>query len=86
MYIPVPSGITQDTWITSLEILPSEPAVVHHICVFFKPHTDDVKYNTPVWADRPRDDQGYAEAKAAGNNAHLRRASPPAATEMKDAM
>jgi len=29
--------------------------VTHHICVYFKPHTDDVKYNVPVWADRPRD-------------------------------
>jgi len=68
MFITVPSGITKDTWFTSLEIRPSEPAVTHHICVFFKPHTDDVKYNTPVWADRPRDDQGYAEEKAAGIN------------------
>jgi hypothetical protein len=68
MYITVPSGITQDTWITSMEIRPSEPSVTHHICVFFKKHTDDVKYNSPVWADRPRDDQGYAEEKSAGIN------------------
>ncbi|MBZ5674035.1 MAG: thiol-disulfide isomerase [Acidobacteriia bacterium] len=67
-FITVPSGITKDTWITSMEIRPSEPSVTHHICVYFKPHTDDVKYNTPVWADRPRDDQGNALPEAAGIN------------------
>jgi len=67
-YITVPSGITKDTWITSMQVRPSELAVTHHICVFFKPHTDDVKYNTPVWSDRPRDDSGSALAEAAGVN------------------
>src|SRR5215469_9868426 len=59
-FITVPSGITEDTWITSMQIRPSELAVTHHICAFFKPHTSDVKYNTPVWSDRPRDDDGIA--------------------------
>ena len=67
-YITVPSGITQDTWVTSMEIRPSEPSVTHHICVYFKPHTADVKYNEPVWAPRPRDDQGRALPEAAGVN------------------
>ncbi|PWU01492.1 MAG: thiol-disulfide isomerase [Terriglobia bacterium] len=67
-YVIVPSGITQDTWITSMEIRPSEPSITHHICVFFKPHTDDVKYNEPVWADRERDDNGSAVPSAAGVN------------------
>jgi hypothetical protein len=67
-FITVPSGITQDTWITSMEIRPSEPSITHHICVYFKPHTDDVQYNTPVWADRPRDDNGSALPSAAGVN------------------
>jgi hypothetical protein len=68
MFITVPSGLKQDTWITSLQVRPSEPSVTHHICVFFKAHTDDVKYNTPVWADRPRDDSGSALESAAGIN------------------
>ena len=68
MFITVPSGLEKDTWVSSLEVRPSEPAVTHHICVFFRPHTDDVQYNTPVWADRPRDEQGYAPADAAGIN------------------
>ena len=67
-FITVPSGITQDTWITSMQVKPSAPEVTHHICVFFRPHTADVKYNTPVWADRPRDEEGYASASAAGLN------------------
>jgi hypothetical protein len=67
-YITVPSGIEKDTWITSMEIRPSEPAVTHHLCVFFKPHTADVVYNKPVWADRPRDENGSALASAAGPN------------------
>ena len=56
MYVTVPSGIKEDTWVTSMEIRPSEPSVTHHICVYFRPHTADVQYNTPVWDARPRDD------------------------------
>ena len=67
-YITVPSGVTKDTWITSMQIHPSEPSVTHHICVYFKPHTADVQYNTPVWYDRPRDDSGAALESAAGIN------------------
>jgi hypothetical protein len=76
-YITVPSGITEDTWITSMEIRPSELAVTHHICVFFKPHTPDVVYNRPIWSDRPRDDNGSALASAAGANG---RGIPPSTT------
>jgi hypothetical protein len=67
-YITVPSGLKEDTWITSMEIRPSELAVTHHICVFFKPHTEDTQYNTPVWADRPRDERGRTPAEASGTS------------------
>lgn len=76
-YITVPSGISEDTWVTSMEIRPGEPAVTHHICVYFRPHTPDVKYNTPVWSDRPRDDSGSALPAAAGANG---RGIPPSVT------
>lgn len=76
-YITVPSGITKDTWITSMEIRPSEPSVTHHICVYFKPHTSDVAYNTPFWYDKPRDEDGSALASAAGANG---RGIPPPVT------
>jgi hypothetical protein len=67
-YITVPSGFTEDTWITSLQIRPSELSVTHHICVFFKPHTPDVKYNVPYWYDRKRDETGAALESEAGLN------------------
>ncbi len=67
-YITVPSGIKEDTWVTSMEIRPSELAVTHHICVFFKPHTPETQYNAPVWADRPRDERGLTPAEEAGLN------------------
>lgn len=67
-YITVPSGIKEDTWVTSMEIRPSELAVTHHICVFFKPHTPETQYNAPVWADRPRDEKGLTPAEEAGLN------------------
>lgn len=67
-YITVPSGITQDTWVTSMQIRPSQPSVTHHICVFFKPHTPDVKYNVPYWYDRKRDENGSAVKEDAGIN------------------
>jgi hypothetical protein len=38
MYLTVPSGFTKDTWVTSIEILPGDPAVVHHAGVFVRPH------------------------------------------------
>jgi len=76
-YITVPSGITQDTWVTSIEVRPSEPTVTHHICVYFKPHTPDVVYNKPVWYDRERDETGNAVPAAAGVNG---RGIPPSIT------
>jgi hypothetical protein len=67
-YITVPSGFKEDTWVTSMEIRPSEPSVTHHICVYFKPHTEGTEYNKPVWSARPRDEKGVAPAEAAGAN------------------
>ena len=65
-YVTLPSGFKEDTWVTSMEIRPSEPAVTHHICLYFKPHTEATQYNTPVWADRPRDEKGRTPAAEAG--------------------
>ena len=56
--IIVPGGFTKDTWVTSVEIKPSDLQVTHHICIGFVPHRNDVQYYTPVWADKPRDDEG----------------------------
>jgi hypothetical protein len=54
----MPSGITKDTWVTSMEIKPSEFAVTHHICVSFIPHRSDVVYGVPIWRDVQRDEKG----------------------------
>ena len=56
--IMVPSGLTKDTWITSMELLPADRSVTHHICVAFKPHTPDVAYYVPTWTDKVRDADG----------------------------
>src|SRR5437667_8580138 len=56
--IVVPSGFTKDTWITSMELKPTDISVTHHICINFRPHTPDVQYYTPAWNDKPRDEEG----------------------------
>jgi hypothetical protein len=56
-WVAVPSGFTKDMWVTSIQIKPEHPEVTHHMCVAFKPHTADVKYNDPFWIDRERDEE-----------------------------
>jgi len=56
----MPTGFTKDTWVTAMQILPSAPAVVHHICVGFAPHREGVQYGRALWTTRERDDQGAA--------------------------
>ena len=48
-WIPVPSGFTKDTWVTSIEVLPEQIPVTHHICLSFRPHTPDVKYGVSIF-------------------------------------
>jgi len=59
-WVTVPSGFTKDMWVTSIQIKPEHPEVTHHMCLAFKPHTPDVKYNEPFWVDRDRDEEGAA--------------------------
>ena len=58
--VTVPTGFTEDTWVTSVQIKPEHPEVAHHICSGFNPHTPDVKYFQPIWADKVRDEEGSA--------------------------
>ncbi len=46
----LPTGLTRDTWITSIEVRPGNRRVVHHVAVFFRPHDPKVKYGEPVTA------------------------------------
>jgi|RhiMetdeSRZDD1v2_1073273.scaffolds.fasta_scaffold107445_3 hypothetical protein len=58
--LAVPSPFTEDTWVTSIEILPSDHSTVHHLCFGFQPHRDDIVYNRYEWAEIPRDEYGAA--------------------------
>jgi hypothetical protein len=58
--VAIPSGFTEDTWITSVEIKPQHPEVTHHMCVSFTPHRADAKYFAPIWRDKSRDADGSA--------------------------
>ena len=55
----VPSGFTKDTWVTSMEILPDNLEVTHHICFRFMPHRPDDVHNVYEWRrDVQRDEKG----------------------------
>jgi len=58
MTLYTPTGFTKDTWVTSVEIKPSELGVTHHICVSFVPHRPDIVYNKFLWVDKQRDETG----------------------------
>jgi len=92
MTLATPAGFTKDTWITSVEIKPSELAVTHHICVSFVPHRPDTVYNTLLWVDKQRDDTGVevppaerksvrptADGKGIVVGTRIRNNAPPAA-------
>ena len=44
----VPGGFAKDTWVTSIEVLPSQLAVTHHVCLSYVQHSPDVPYNVPM--------------------------------------
>ncbi len=56
--VVVPSGLTKDTWVTSMEVKPSNYAVTHHICARLVAHSPNVEYYKPYWSDKPRDKDG----------------------------
>ena len=79
--IIVPSGFTKDTWITSLEIRPTDPAVVHHVVVSFRPHNPNVKYGVQEAPAKPRDENGdqINRRKASDEIVRLGRQNPSGA-------
>jgi hypothetical protein len=56
--IAFPAPFKEDTWVTSVEILPSVPAVVHHMCFGFQRHRPTTPYNLYEWMEVPRDEEG----------------------------
>ena len=62
--VAVPFPVKQDAWITSLQVLPGEPSVVHHICVVIRKHDPKTVYNRFEWQDVPRDAKGVETEKS----------------------
>ena len=56
--IAFPSPFKEDTWVTSVEILPGTPAVVHHMCFGFQTHRATTPYDEYQWMEVPRDEDG----------------------------
>jgi hypothetical protein len=79
--ITIPSGFTKDTWVTSIEIKPSDLTVTHHLCISFSPHRPNLPYYRWSWSESPRDDEGVATDKGAtAGGAGQLRTQPGAAT------
>ena len=79
MWVVIPSPFKEDTWVTSVELRPSNPVVTHHMCLAFMPHREGTNYNTPVWQDKARDEKGDEIDQRAGSGFSDRAASagPP---------
>ncbi len=56
--IALPAPFKTDTWVTSMEILPGDMSVVHHICFSFEKHQPTTVYNRYEWVQVPRDETG----------------------------
>jgi mono/diheme cytochrome c family protein len=56
--IAFPAPFKEDTWVTSVEIMPGVPAVVHHLCFGFQKHKPTTPYGEYQWMEVPRDDNG----------------------------
>jgi len=67
--VAMPSGFTSDTWVTSIEIRPSERSVAHHICFGVRAHREGVAYYTPVANVIARDSDGAALPRGRGSAA-----------------
>jgi hypothetical protein len=56
----MPSGLTSDTWVTSVQIKPEFPEVTHHLCIGYIPHNPAYRYGVAYWTDKERDADGSA--------------------------
>jgi hypothetical protein len=68
-WIIVPGNFKEDTWVTSVEVKPSEVAVTHHVCLAYIPHHPDTKYFSASARQVPRDDDGVEIARGRGAGA-----------------
>ena len=54
----LPTGLTKDTWIASIEARPGNRRVVHHVAVSFRRRDASVKYGEPQAQVKLRDENG----------------------------
>lgn len=59
--LAIPSPFKEDTWVTSVQILPGAPSVVHHLCFDFHNHKPTTPYNVYEWVEVPRDEAGVSK-------------------------
>jgi mono/diheme cytochrome c family protein len=64
--LAIPSPFKEDTWVTSVEILPGQPSVVHHYCFNFEKHKPTTLYNVYEWMEVPRDEDGVSKNRSRG--------------------
>jgi hypothetical protein len=62
----VPGGFTKDTWVTSIEVLPSQLAVTHHVCLSYVQHSPDLEYFKPVLPRVIQRDENGNEIRSRG--------------------
>src|SRR5213593_353888 len=64
--LAIPAPFKEDTWVTSVEILPGQPSVVHHFCFNFEGHKPTTAYNVYEWMEVPRDTDGVSKNRNRG--------------------
>lgn len=57
-FIVIPSGFTEDTWVTSVEIRPSDRQAVHHAVARIRALSPDLPVNEFFWDEKQRDSRG----------------------------
>ncbi len=64
--VTLPTGLSKDAWVTSMEVRPGNRRVVHHVAISFRPHDPHVRYGEPETAVILRDVNGDQIAPEAG--------------------
>ena len=62
--LAIPAPFARDTWVTSVEILPGQPGLVHHMCFSFEKHKPTTPYDVYEWMETPRDEDGVTKDRS----------------------
>jgi hypothetical protein len=54
----IPSPFQEDTWVTSVQVLPGDFSVVHHMCFEFQKYDPNLPLYTYEWVEVPRKEDG----------------------------